>query len=290
MDAPLGSSLPTQSAASILRLVVFLILSIMLIALDQRGQHLAQIRATLSVLTYPIQVIAAAPVAMARWVGDMVGGDAGMRADYEKLKSERPQLMAKLQQYEALQAENHRLRNLLNAAQHVADRALVTELLEVHTEPFTRKVIVKRGQRDNVYAGQPAIDAHGLIGQVTHVGLLNSTVTLITDPGHAVPVLVNRNGLRTIAVGTGDSLTLPYLSRSSDVKEGDLLVTSGMGGGFPPGYPVAKLSRIVNDPDEPFLQVTAQPAAQLEHNKEILLIWPGTKTDQTFTSTDTPKP
>ena len=290
MDAPLGSSLPTQSSASILRLVVFVIVSILLIALDQRGQHLAQIRATLSVVIYPIQVVAATPVAVARWISDMVSGDAGMRVEYDKLKQERPQLMARLQQYEALQAENQRLRNLLNAAQHVADRALVTELLEVHTEPFTRKVIVKRGQNEGVYVGQPAIDARGLIGQVTRVGLLNSTVTLITDPGHAVPVLLNRNGLRTIAVGSGDGLILPYLSRGADVKQDDLLVTSGMGGGFPPGYPVARVTSVINDPDEPFLQVMAEPAAQLEHNKELLLIWPGQKTEQRINNVDAAKP
>jgi len=153
---------------------------------------------------------------------------------------------------------------------------MVSELLKVHPDPYTQTIIIDRGLNKNVYRGQPVIDAHGIVGQVTQVGAVNSTVTLITDPGHAIPVMVMRNGLRTIAVGnsTDNGLALPYLTNSADVREGDALITSGMGGRFPPGYPVGQIRSIKHDPNEPHLLVAATPAAQLNNYKEVLLIWP----------------
>jgi rod shape-determining protein MreC len=178
---------------------------------------------------------------------------------------------------EALEAENKRLRDLLGSAARVADRAVVAELVEVSLEPFTRKIVVAKGSRDSVYLGQPVIDAYGIIGQVTEVGPYASKATLITDPGHAIPVLVNRNGLRTIVFGTGapDRVNVPYLTATADIREGDLLVSSGMGGRFPPGYPVAQVTAVVKDPNEAFLKISAKPMARLNYGKEVLLIWPG---------------
>ena len=186
-------------------------------------------------------------------------------------------LLARLQQFDSLEAENIRLRNMLGSAARVADRALAADLKEVSPEPFTRKVVVARGSRDGVYVGQPVIDAHGIMGQVTQVASHVSRVTLITDAGHAIPVLDNRSGLRTLVFGTGDpdSMRVPYLTASEDIKEGDLLVSSGMGGTFPPGYPVAQVLKIANDPNESFLDILVKPAAQLNHGKQVLLIWPG---------------
>ncbi|OGI49715.1 MAG: rod shape-determining protein MreC, partial [Candidatus Muproteobacteria bacterium RIFCSPHIGHO2_01_60_12] len=151
------------------------------------------------------------------------------------------------------------------------------ELVEVSSEPFTRKVVVAKGSQDGVYVGQSVIDAHGVMGQVTQVAGHVSRVTLITDAGHAIPVLNNRSGLRALVFGTGnpDTVKVPYLTANADIKEGDLLVSSGMGGTFPPGYPVARVVKIVNDPNEAFLAITAKPAAQLNHGKQVLLIWRG---------------
>ena len=158
-----------------------------------------------------------------------------------------------------------------------ADKALAAELIEVSSEPFTRKVVIAKGSRDGGYVGQPVIDAHGIMGQVTQVADDFSRVTLITDAGHAIPVLDNRSGLRTIVFGTGDPdiLKVPYLTASADIKQGDLLVSSGMGGTFPPGYPVAHVVKIANDPNEPFLTIGVKPAALLNHGKQVLLIWRG---------------
>ncbi len=260
------------------RLILLSALSVALMFLDHRGHHLEKIRAALNVLAYPIQLIAAAPAYVGGGVADFFTTRDALRQDNEKLLAERQALNARLQQFEALEEENARLRRMLGSAALVADKAIAAELVEVSTEPFTRKLVVAKGSRDGVYVGQSVIDAHGIMGQVTQVATNVSRVTLITDAGHAIPVLDNRSGLRMLVFGTGDpdSLKVPYLTSASDIKEGDLLVSSGMGGTFPPGYPVAQVDKIVNDPNEAFLAIAAKPAAQLNHGKQVMLIWRGT--------------
>ena len=281
MDELLGRSLPLKKPSSITRLVIFIILSVSLMMLDHRGNHLAQIRASLSIIVYPIQIIASAPTRIARWLPTFLTTHSNelknLRNDYTQLKEQHQLLLGKLQKYDALIAENNRFRFLLMSAERVADRAIVAELIDTHPDPFTRNVTIGRGTADEVYVRQPVIDAHGIMGQVTRVGIHSSIVTLITDPSHAVPVQVNRNGLRTIAIGAGaqDTLVLPYLTSTEDIKEGDLLITSGLGDTFPAGYPVATVTKIINDPDEPTLRISAKPMAKLNHNREVLLIWPG---------------
>jgi rod shape-determining protein MreC len=134
---------------------------------------------------------------------------------------------------------------------------------------------VDKGTRNGVFAGQAAIDGSGVFGQVTRVGPVSAEVIMISDPEHAIPVQINRTGVRTIAVGQGQtgSLLLPYLPRNADVTEGDLVVSSGLGGVFPPGYPVARVSEVRRDPAEPLLAVNATPLARLDRDPEILLIW-----------------
>jgi len=259
------------------RLILLSALSVALMILDHRGHHLEKIRAGLNVLAYPIQLIAAAPAYVGGGIADFFTTRGTLRQDNEKLLAERRVLNAKVQQFDALEEENARLRRMLGSAAQVADKAIAAELIEVSSEPFTRKIVVAKGSRDGVYVGQSVIDAHGIMGQVTQVASQVSRVTLITDAGHAIPVLDNRSGLRMLVFGTGDpdTLKVPYLTSASDIKEGDLLVSSGMGGTFPPGYPVAQVSRIVNDPNEAFLAITAKPAAQLNHGKQVMLIWRG---------------
>ena len=259
------------------RLVLLSALSVALMMLDHRGHHLEKIRAGLNTLAYPIQLIAATPAYVVGGMADFFTTRGTLRVDNEKLLTERQALLAKLQQFEALEQENQRLRQMLVSAALVADKAIAAELVEVSAEPFTRKVVVAKGAQDGVYVGQSVIDAHGIMGQVTQVAGNVSRVTLITDAGHAIPVLDNRSGLRTLVFGTGnpDTVKVPYLTANADIKEGDLLVSSGMGGTFPPGYPVAQVTKIVNDPNESFLSITAKPAAQLNHGKQVLLIWRG---------------
>jgi len=268
---------PLRGPSPLTRLVLLGLLSAALMMFDHRGQELDRIRAGLMVILYPVQVVAGVPVALYHGLIDLFTTDKDLKEQNERLEAERTQLLVQLQQLDALEAENTRLRAMLGAASRVADRALAAELVEVSTEPFSRRILVRRGAQDKVYIGQPVIDAHGIVGQVTQVASHLSTVTLITDPSHAIPVLDNRSGLRAVVFGSGDqdNLNIPYLSAVADIKEGDLLVSSGMGGVFPAGYPVAVVTKIENDPSESFLQVRARPAAQLNHGKQVLLIWPG---------------
>jgi rod shape-determining protein MreC len=268
---------PIGAPSHLTRLVLLSALSVALMMLDHRGHHLEKIRAGLNTLAYPIQLIAAAPAYVVGGLADFFTTRGTLRVDNEKLLVERQALLARLQQFEALEQENQRLRQMLVSAAQVADKAIAAELVEVSAEPFTRKVVIAKGAKDDVYVGQSVIDAHGIMGQVTQVAGNVSRVTLITDAGHAIPVLNNRSGLRALVFGTGnpDTVKVPYLTANADIQEGDLLVSSGMGGTFPPGYPVARVTKIVNDPNEAFLSIIAKPAAQLNHGKQVLLIWRG---------------
>ncbi len=175
----------------------------------------------------------------------------------------------------ALEAENARLRNLLEARSQVRDEIRVAEIMAVDANPYRHSIVIDVGERDNVYDGQAIVDAAGVVGQVIETSLTTSLALLISDPSHALPVEVNRNGLRTIANGTGelDRLDLPFLPNNADIQEGDLLVTSGLGGAFPAGYPVAVVTAVTRIPQEPFADVTATPAASLDQVHEVMLIW-----------------
>ena len=271
------ASSPIRTSVLLPRLLVFAVLAVLLMILDHQGQHLRQIRSALSVLTYPLVTIAAIPARVGGWMSDALTSEEQLRERHTALEEQHRLLQAKLQQFEALEAENRRLRSLLGSATRVADRAVVAELVEVSTEPFTRTIVIDKGARENVFLGQPVLDAYGVVGQVTEVSPHISRVTLITDPGHAIPVQVKRSGLRTILYGTGadDTVDLPFLTSSAKIKQGDLLTTSGMGGRFPPRYPVARISEVINDPNEAFLKIKAMPLARLSHHKEVLLVWPG---------------
>jgi rod shape-determining protein MreC len=268
-----------RAPSSLARLVFFSAISVLLMIADQRGGYVERLRSGLGVALYPLQYIAAMPVRASGAVVDFIRGDRGLRERYEQLAAAQPLLAARAQKLESLEAENRHLRDLLGSAALVADRALVAELLEVGQEPFTHRITIMRGSRDGVYIGQPVIDANGVIGQVGEVGVGTSRAILITDPSHALPVQVVRNGLRAIVFGTGspDALSVRYLTGSSDIQTGDVLVSSGIGGGFPGGYPVAQITAIVNNPNESFLDVIARPLAKLGHYKEVLLIWPGNR-------------
>ena len=266
--------------SNLTRFVLLALLSVALMLLDARGHHLQKIRAGLTVLFTPIQIVAAIPVRVGSWLIDLTRSDVDLREEAERLRTQQPILLARLQKVEAIEAENAHLRQLLGSSALVAERAVVAELLEVTGELFRRTLVIAKGAKDGLYVGQPVIDTYGIRGQISEVGILQSTAVLITDPGHAIPVQVNRNGLLAIAFGIGepDTVSIRYLPASADIKEGDLLVSSGIGGGFPFGYPVAKVKKIVSDPNELFLDIIATPVAQLSHNKEVLLIWPAKST------------
>lgn len=201
---------------------------------------------------------------------------------YNDLKKENARLKEKqlvdnikLLKFAALENENIRLRGLLENSFKLGEQVLVAELISVNLVPYEHLVVVNKGSRFGVHDKQPVLDANGIVGQVIRSLPLNSEVMLITDPNHAIPVQVNRNGLRTIAIGSGqlDRLNLPFLSNTADILPGDLLVTSGLGGAFPQGYPVAVVDNFITQPNKPFANIYATPSAKLDRIRELLIAW-----------------
>jgi rod shape-determining protein MreC len=258
-----------------LRFLLLAALSILLLVIDHRYNHLDAARKAIGATVYPLRVIVDAPVSLWRWLGETTSSRNELQLRNSRLNVERLLTQARLQRFAALEAENARLRAMLEARTRVRDQVRVAEIMSVSSNPFRHVLVVDKGTRDGVFDGQVLIDADGVVGQIIEAGVLSSQGILISDPDHALPVLVNRNGLRTIAVGTGefDRLDLPFLPNNADIREGDLLVTSGLGGAFPAGYPVAIVASVLRIPQEPFAAVSAEPSAALSRVREIMLIW-----------------
>lgn len=262
-----------------LRLLLLAALSILLMVIDHRQHHLDTVRKAISATVYPLRVVVDAPVSAWRWLQTTTETRNELMLENSRLHAERLLTHARLQRYAALEAENARLRAMLDATARVTDRVRVAEIMSVSSNPYRHSIVIDKGTQDGVYDGQALIDADGVIGQVIESGLLSSQALLISDPDHALPVEVNRNGLRTIAFGTGefDRLELQYLPNNADIETGDLLVTSGLGGAFPAGYPAARVETVERLPQEPFARVTARPTAALNQVREIMLIWSSTE-------------
>ncbi len=259
-----------------LRLLLFAGLSILILVIDHRENYLDAVHRAIDVTVYPLRVAVDAPVAMWRRLGETGADRNQLRLENSRLKAERLLTHARLQRYSALEAENARLRAMLEARTRVREEVRVAGIMSVSANPFRHDLVIDKGQNDGVYDGQAMVDVEGVVGQVIETGLFSAQAVLISDPDHALPVEINRNGLRTIAVGTGefDRLDLPFLPNNADVRQGDLLVTSGLGGAFPAGYPVAIIDNVTRVPQEPFAAVSAKPAAKLNQIREIMLIWP----------------
>ncbi len=262
-------------------------------AVDHRQHHLETVRSYLSVLTYPLQYVASLPVGASHWMSERMATRERLQRENARFREENLLLQARLQKLTALEAENMRLRDLVESSFKIGDRALIAELIAVDMDPYKHQVLINKGSRSGAFVGQAVLDANAVMGQVTHITPLTSTVLMITDASHALPVQISRNGLRTIAVGTGriHQLELPHLPNNADIQEGDLLVTSGLGGHFPPGYPVAVVTSVTQDPGQPFLTAIATPSAHLERSREVLLVWTlAPPVDMAVVSDSSPEP
>lgn len=259
------------------RLLLLGILSVGLMFADSRTDSLRQVRSFVSVISLPIHVVASSPALFFRWVGGDLEDWGQLRRKYEDLQRQHLILQSRLQQLDALQFENDRLRDIISLAARIPDEGLFGRIVEVGPDLYDRTVLVNRGTADGVYVGQPVLGPNGVIGQIIRAGLFRSTVMLITDPSQGIPVQLLRNGLRTIVYGSGqgDLLRAPYLGRTADVRKDDIFITSGLAGRFPAGYPVGRVIKIQRDPNAPFLDVLAQPSASLGSAREVLLIWRG---------------
>jgi rod shape-determining protein MreC len=256
------------------RLAIFVLLSLLLMFVDARLRYLDVVRQAVSVVTYPLQRVLMVP-------GDVWGDVSGFVVLQNNLVSEdaklRRQVAAdavRLQELQSIKAENQHLRELLTVEQHADYPMQPAEIVYAERDVFRRKLFLSKGMQANVQAGQVVVDDIGVVGQVTRVYPLLSEVTLITDKDHAVPVQVLRSGFRAVVFGSGDTgdLTLRYIPASADIKEGDVLLTSGIDGTYPPGLPVAKIEHVERDPAFPFLHIQCVPVAGVDRHKELLIL------------------
>lgn len=254
--------------------------------LDHRFAATENIRSTLSFVVDPLRYLVNVPNDVVNWTSDSLSSRTSLSTENQTLRTQNQLLQARLQKYASLQAENANLRALLKSVEkneEQFERVLVAEILSVDLDPYRRQVVINKGRNDDVYVGQPIIGAQGVMGKVVHVSLLTSTAMLITDPNHSLPVQVNRNGVRAIAVGDPkhNYLSLIHQPNNTDIMVDDLLVTSGLGCLFPSGYPAGRVIEININPSLPFAEIIVEPTAQLDRNREVLLVWPSHLPDST---------
>jgi rod shape-determining protein MreC len=251
------------------------VISVVVMVLDHRGGYLDTARLWMSAAANPIYTVVQTPGELWRWIADSFADRSRLRTENSQLTEQLRVARTQLLRFESLNEENRRLREIREASKGVSERTLIAEIISVSVNPFRHMVVINKGADEGVFRGQPVLDAFGVVGQVMQVGKSTATLILITDAEHAVPVQVNRNGIRSIAMGTGEAskMSLPYMTVESDVKPGDLLVSSGLDAIFPAGYPVATVTKVERNPAETFALVEAKPLAQLDRDREVLLLW-----------------
>ncbi|HWZ64967.1 MAG TPA: rod shape-determining protein MreC [Steroidobacteraceae bacterium] len=270
-----GRPLQGRGGSPGFRFTLYALFSVVIMYLDQRAHYLEHVRYVLQAAVYPLQVAVNSPPTAWRWFRESVQTREQLRAENARLRNEQRNLELLAMRYDALARENGELRGLRDALPPVAERWLPAEIINIQQSTLRHRLLIDRGATNGVFKGQAVLDDRGLIGQTTHVGPWSAEVILITDPEHAVPVRVERTGLRTIAVGGGDasSLALPYLPQNADIRVGDLLLTSGLGGVFPEGYPVAKVTEVHRDAVQPLAQVRAAALSHIDGDTEVMLVW-----------------
>jgi rod shape-determining protein MreC len=251
------------------------IVSVGTMMLDHRSNYLDTVRMWLGTAANPIYTVVQAPSQAWGWVTGSFADRDRLRVENAELSEQLRVTRVKLLQFDSLRQENLRLRQVREASAGIGGRTMIAEIMRVDVDPFRQRVRINKGAQHGVFPNQPVLDAFGIVGQVVQVDQYTSTVILISDTTHSIPIQVNRNGIRSIAEGTGESnkLSLPYLTVESDVKPGDLLVSSGLDGIFPAGYPVATVSKVERNPADTFALVEAKPLALLDRDREVLLLW-----------------
>lgn len=255
-----------------------LLVAVVLISADLHFNKLEKTRSLLNTVAAPVYWLADMPMRLSDWGQTHIHSRSQLLGENARLQRENLVLQGRSQKMASLQAENVRLRALLNSAALLRDDVLVAELIGVSPDPVRHQLVLNKGEADGVFVGQPLIDAEGLMGQVVEVSTLTSRVLLITDSTHSIPVQVNRNGVRAIAEGTGllGTLEIHHVAATTDIQPGDLLVSSGLGGRFPFGYPVAVVRSVERDPGQAFARVLATPSAALDRSRHVLLVFTGT--------------
>jgi rod shape-determining protein MreC len=264
-----------EGASSTLRLILYLAAAIALMVADRRGDYLEHLRATAGLLVEPLYRLAALPSEFARDTRAAIADRSRLSEQNAELSRQLLLAQTRLRRVEAVQEQNQRLQELLAVQKNLGLSVQLAKVVNVDFGPYRRHyLMLDLGSENGIAVGQPVIDAHGVMGQVTEVHPHSCTVMLITDSAHAIPVRIERTGLRTIAHGGGtlDTLELPNIPVSADVKVGDKLVTSGLGGRFPSDFPVGIVRSIANDASGMFAAAKATPAAALERSGEVLVV------------------
>jgi len=265
-----------QTRASLfVRTIVLVILSIALMVADHRWNHLETLRTGLSNLIYPLRYTINIPGEFIQWIDESVTSHNDLIDENLELKQERLLYQVRLQKMDTLELENQRLRKLLGTPKKASERVLIAEIFSVDQDPYKRLITINKDSADGAYVGQAIIDANGIMGQIIHVESNASTVMLISDSNHAVPIQINRTGLRGTVFGTGDSskLELRFIPHNAEIKVGDVVSSSGLGGRFPPNYPVGVISKIERPAGETFASIDIEPAAKLDQSREVLMLW-----------------
>ncbi len=253
--------------------------------LDYRQQHLSRVRDGLSLAVLPIQYAVDIPQGIYRGVSLRFVSRQGLITQNTELKDEVLQLEQRMQKLLALEAENNRLKSLLQTSARPGDKVAMVEIMRIAVDPYAHRAMINRGRSDDVYEGQPVIDAAGILGQVVRVGPKTSMILLLTDKQHAIPVQSQRSGARALAAGSGDYdlLYLNHVTATTDFKVGDKLISSGLGLRFPKGYPVGEVIDVTIDSGDKFATVKVKPYAQADAVSELLLIWPEGQWGQVIT-------
>lgn len=251
-------------------------LSLGLVLADYQQQpQIRWLREQLGLPVAGLQYLIDLPMRGVLWVNKSLTSQQDLLQANQQLRAENQQLRALLLKYQSVLKENQRLHELFDSAPKEQEQISMARVLAVNSSAKKRQIVIDKGSLHGLYVGQPVLDSNGVMGQISRLNALNSTVTLITDAQHALQIEITRNGRRTLAEGNGpiDLLNLKDLPSNADVRKGDQLLTSGRDGYFPAGYPVAEVVDVQLDITEPYLLVQAQPYAKLEHNREVLLVW-----------------
>lgn len=257
-------------------MVILVVLSIALMVLDTRVATITHVRSALSFTLMPLQYLVSYPIQLIDKIGNTVSTHDALVKENLDLKAQQLMLKAQVQRLLAIENENNQLKALLSTSKQVQGKVLIAQLMAVDSDPFVHQVVLDKGSSNNVFIGQPVLDANGVMGKIIQVSPVTSRVLLINDPHSGVPVQITRNGFRAIAMGdnyTG-KLRLVNIPHTADIRIGDVLVTSGLGDQYPEGYPLGKVISVIKDPGLQFSTITVEASAHIDRAREVLLVWP----------------
>ena len=272
----------TRESQSGLRMFLLAALAIVFMVLDKQVDAFKQVRSALSIPIASLQYLVSWPITLVDKLATTISTHDALVKENLDLKAEQLLLKAHVQRLIAIESENNQLKALMRSATEVQGKVLIAQLLAIDTDPFVNQVILNKGSRDNVFVGQPVLDANGVMGQIIQVGPLTSRVLLVNDSHSGVPVQVARNGVRAIAVGDSFSgkLRLVNVPQTADIKADDILMTSGLGENYPEGYPLGRVLQVDKDPGLQFSTIVVEPSAHLDRSRQVLLVWPNKMTHE----------